>query len=74
MSIAANKVAGVRAALCWSETAARLSRQHNDANVLCVGARLTGPGVIEEMARIFLETRFEGGRHQRRVDKMTDLD
>ena len=74
MSIAANKVAGVRAALCTCETLARLSRQHNDSNVLCVGARITGPGVLEEMVRVFLETPFEGGRHQRRVDKMNDLD
>jgi len=74
MSIAANKVSGVRAALCTCETTARLSRQHNDANVLCVGARITGFSVLEEMVRIFLETPFEGGRHQRRVDKMNDLD
>jgi len=74
MSIAANKVSGVRAALCACETTARLSRQHNDANILCVGARITGLTVLEEMVRIFLETPFEGGRHQRRVDKMNDLD
>lgn len=74
MSIAANKVAGVRAALCSCETTARLSRQHNDANVLCVGARITGYSVLEELVRVFFETTFEGGRHQRRVDKMNDLD
>ncbi|MBD3867816.1 MAG: ribose 5-phosphate isomerase B [Acidobacteria bacterium] len=74
MSIAANKVAGVRAALCFCETTARLSRQHNDANVLCVGARITGYSVLEELVRVFFETTFEGGRHQRRVDKMNDLD
>ena len=74
MSIAANKVRGVRAALCTCETTARLSRQHNDANVLCVGARITGLTVIEEIVRVFLETPFEGGRHQRRVNKMNDLD
>ncbi len=74
MSIAANKVAGVRAALCTCETMARLGRQHNDANVLCVGARITGLGALEAMVRVFLETPFEGGRHQRRVDKMNDLD
>ncbi len=74
MSIAANKIPGVRAALCCGETAARLSRQHNDANVLCAGARITGPFVLEAMVRVFLETDFEGGRHQRRVDKMNDLD
>ena len=74
MSVAANKVAGVRAALCTCETLARLSRQHNDANVLCVGARISGLSVMEEMVRVFLETPFEGGRHQRRVDKMNDVD
>ncbi len=74
MSIAANKIPGVRAALCCGETAARLSRQHNDANVLCAGARITGHGVLEAMVRVFLETDFEGGRHRRRVDKMNDLE
>ena len=74
MSIAANKVRGVRAASCTCETTARLSRQHNDANVLCIGARITGLSVAEEMVRVFLETTFEGGRHRGRVDKMNDLD
>lgn len=73
MSIAANKIPGVRAALCCGESAARLSRQHNDANVLCTGARITDPELMEAMVRIFLETDFEGGRHRRRVDKMNDL-
>jgi ribose 5-phosphate isomerase B len=70
MSIAANKVPGVRAALCGGEYAARMSRQHNDANILCLGARVTGADLIESMVRIFLATPFEGGRHQIRVDKM----
>jgi ribose 5-phosphate isomerase B len=70
MSIAANKVPGVRAALCGGEYAARMSRQHNDANILCIGARVTGADLIESMVRIFLATTFEGGRHQIRVDKM----
>jgi ribose 5-phosphate isomerase B len=70
MSIAANKVSGVRAALCGGEYAARMSRQHNDANILCLGARVTGADLIESMVRIFLATSFEGGRHQVRVDKM----
>jgi ribose 5-phosphate isomerase B len=70
MSIAANKVPGVRAALCGGEYAARMSRQHNDANILCIGARVTGADLIESMVRIFLATTFEGGRHKVRVDKM----
>ncbi|HEY2744314.1 MAG TPA: ribose 5-phosphate isomerase B [Polyangia bacterium] len=67
ISIAANKVAGVRAALVTEPTAARLSRQHNDANVLCFGERLIGVAVAEEALRVWLETPFEGGRHARRV-------
>lgn len=68
MSMAANKHAGIRAALCTNEFHARATRQHNDANVLCLGERVTGPGIAMELARIFLETPFEGGRHQRRID------
>ena len=67
ISIAANKVAGVRAALVSEPTAARLSRQHNDANVICFGERLIGAAVAEEALRVWLETPFEGGRHARRV-------
>ena len=67
ISIAANKVAGVRAALVTEPTAAKLSRQHNDANVLCFGERLVGVAVAEEALRVWLETPFEGGRHARRV-------
>ena len=70
MSIAANKVPGVRAALCGGEYAARMSRRHNDANVLCIGARVTGADLIESMVRLFVATPFEGGRHKVRVDKM----
>jgi ribose 5-phosphate isomerase B len=68
MSIVANKVPGVRAALCTSEFVARMSRGHNDANVLCLGERVTGAGVAIAIAEAFLATPFEGGRHQRRVD------
>lgn len=68
MSLSANRHPGVRAALCHDAFTAEMARLHNDANVLCIGARTTGPGVAEQMVRIFLETPFEGGRHQRRVD------
>ena len=72
--IAANKIPGVRAAVCWNEETARLAREHNDANVLCVGARFIEPALAARMIRIFLETDFAGGRHQRRVDKIRELD
>lgn len=68
--MAANKAHGIRAALCHDEYTARMSRQHNDANVLCIGARVIGSGVIEAVVMTWLETDFEGGRHQRRVDKI----
>jgi ribose 5-phosphate isomerase B len=70
ISIAANRVPGCRAALCHDVTTARLSRQHNDANVLALGARITGPGVAQDCLEAFLETPFEGGRHQRRIEKL----
>ena len=63
MSIAANRHPGVRAALCHDAFTAAAARRHNDANVLCLGARTTGPGVAEQMLEIFLATPFEGGRH-----------
>ncbi len=74
ISIAANKVHGVRAALCWNEETARLARQHNDANVLCIGARFIEPALAARMIRVFMETEFESGRHQQRVEKLTQLD
>ena len=70
MSLAANRHPQVRAALCHDAFTAEMARRHNDANILCVGARSTGPGVVEQIVRIFLETPFEGGRHQRRVEKI----
>ena len=73
MSIIANKHNGVRAAACESTTAARLSRQHNDANVLCVGERITGWESTADIVRTFLSTSFEGGRHERRVRKIHTL-
>lgn len=70
ISIAANRHAGVRAALCHNGLTARLSRQHNDANVLAMGARIIGVEVALDCLNEFLTTEFEGGRHQRRVEKI----
>jgi ribose 5-phosphate isomerase B len=69
--IAANKVAGVRAALCNDLYTARLSRQHNDANVLSIGGRIVAFGLADEILTVWLETPFEGGRHQRRIDQIS---
>lgn len=74
MSIAANKVPGIRAALAWDIFTARMSRRHNDANVLTMGGRVTGPELAREILMTFLEEPFEGGRHQRRVDKLGDIE
>ncbi|MBR5743534.1 MAG: RpiB/LacA/LacB family sugar-phosphate isomerase, partial [Clostridia bacterium] len=74
MSIAANKIPGVRAAACSDPTSARLCRAHNDANVLCFGQRVVGSEVAKELVKVFLETPFEGGRHARRVAKIDALD
>lgn len=73
ISIAANKVPGVRAAVVHDVTSARLARQHNDANVVCIGERLTGPEVAREAVETFLATGFEGGRHAPRVAQLDDL-
>jgi len=70
ISIAANKVLGIRAALCHDNYTAKLTRQHNDANILCFGERVVGKGVIEEMIETFINTEFEGGRHTGRVAKI----
>jgi ribose 5-phosphate isomerase B len=70
MSMAANRHPGVRAALCHDAYTAEMARRHNDANVLCIGARAVGSGVAEQMAKVFVETSFEGDRHQRRVEKI----
>lgn len=74
ISIAANKIPGARAALCWNEETARLAREHNDANVLCFGSRFIEPEQAARMVRIFLETEFAGGRHTQRVEKLSALD
>ena len=68
MSIAANKVKGIRAALCSEATSARLSREHNNSNVLCMGQRLIGETMAVEIVKVWLNTEFSGGRHQNRID------
>lgn len=74
MSMTANKLPGVRAALCNDLYTARYSRLHNDANVLALGARIVGPGLAEEIVRTWMDTPFEGGRHSRRLDKLTEIE
>ena len=74
ISISANKIKGIRAALCGDWYSAKYTRLHNDANVLCMGGRVIGPGTAEEIVRVFLSTEFEGGRHAARVDKMMALE
>ncbi len=74
ISIAANKVKGVRCALCSDPLSAEMTRRHNDANMLAMGAGMVGPNLALRMVEVFLSTEFEGGRHQRRVDKITALE
>lgn len=74
MCIAANKVKGIRAALCYDELAAKVSRQHNDSNVLCLSGDLLGPTMLRKMVEVWLTTDFEGGRHQRRVRKIQAIE
>ena len=74
MAISANKVPGVRAAVAWSEEIARLARQHNDANVLAIGARTTPEEEIPKIVKAFFSTEFEGGRHVLRVQKISDIE
>jgi len=74
MSIAANKVKGIRAALVHDELTAQLSRSHNDANIICLSGDLLGQRLIEQLVRIFLETTFEGGRHARRIAKIAAIE
>lgn len=70
MAMRANKFAHIRAALCWNEEVAALARQHNNANVLCLGARTTSSVDSTKILKAFLETPFEGGRHQKRIEKL----
>jgi|SRR5689334_15617554 len=74
MAITANKVPGVRAAVAWSEETARLARQHNDANVLAIGARTTPEGDIPKIVRAWFAAAFEGGRHAERVEKISQVE
>jgi ribose 5-phosphate isomerase B len=70
VAITANKHQGIRAAVCWGEELAKLAREHNDANVICIPARFVREGDAEKMVNIFMTTAFEGGRHARRVEKI----
>lgn len=74
MSIAANKVKGIRAALVHDTFSAKATREHNNSNILTMGERVVGPGLAREIARIWLETEFEGGRHETRVGKITSYE
>ena len=74
MSMAANKVKGIRAACCSDTYSAKYTRLHNDANVLCMGARVVGEGLAYEIVKVFLETEFEGGKHLRRINMISDLE
>lgn len=72
ISIACNKVKGIRAGLCHESFSAMMTRKHNDANVLCIGARVTGIELAKDIVKTFIETSFEGGRHQRRIDMLEE--
>lgn len=74
MSIAANKVKGIRAAACSEHFSAKYTRLHNNSNVICLGGRVIGVGTAIELADLFVNTEFEGDRHQRRVDKITAIE
>lgn len=74
ISLAANKVKGVRAAVCSEPYSARLTRLHNDANIIAFGARVVGPAMAEMIVEEFLNAKFEGDRHQRRVDMITEIE
>ena len=71
VAITANKHQGIRAAICWQSDLAQLARQHNNANVICIPARFVSEADAEEMVQLFLTTAFEGGRHQKRVEKIS---
>jgi len=74
MSIAANKINGLRAALVHDELTAQLSRSHNDANVLCLSADLLGARLMDKIVEVWIKTPFDGGRHQRRIEKITEIE
>lgn len=73
MSMAANKFDGIRAALCQNEYSAQMAREHNDANVICLGERVTGPGMVEAIVEAWDKATFQGGRHETRVEKINNL-
>lgn len=74
MAIAANKVKGIIAATCWDTNTAKLARQHNNSNILTIGGRLLDPALANDIVKVWLETEFEGGRHQRRIQEIKDLE
>ena len=74
MSLTANKVKGIRAACCSDHFSAKYTRLHNNANILCMGGRVVGIGTAIELADLFMDTEFEGGRHQRRIDMISELE
>lgn len=74
ISMAANKVKGIRAACCSDYFSAKFTRLHNDANALCLGGRVVGAGLALELVDVFINTEFEGGRHQRRVDQIAQIE
>ena len=74
ISIVANKVKGIRCALCGDAFSAEMTRRHNDANMLALGAGITGPNLAQKIVEVFLSTGFEGGRHARRVDKLMQIE
>jgi len=74
VSIAANKVRGIRAALCHDTFSARMTRMHNDSNVLTMGGRVVGPGLAIDIVDVWLNTEFEGGRHKRRIEKIAEYE
>ena len=74
ISMAANKVKGIRAALCSDTHAAEMTRRHNDANALCMGGRVVGPGLACQLVDLFLNTPFEGGRHEKRIAKLMAIE
>ena len=74
MSLAANKIKGIRAAACSETFSAEFTRRHNNSNILCLGGRVIGPAVAIQMVDLFLDTEFEGGRHQKRVDMILELE
>lgn len=74
MSMAANKIKGIRAACCSDTFSAKFTRLHNDANILCLGGRVVGPGLAIDMVDLFVDTEFEGGRHQTRIDMIKEIE